>query len=69
MINKILIVVLLGIALYFHNLGMFFGMIAAYIAGSMAMVDHATKKLREALDIMEGVKDLIKAIDDKKNNG
>lgn len=52
-----------------HNLGMFFGMIVAYIVGSMAMVDHATGKLREALDIMNDVKDIIKAMEDKQKNG
>jgi len=66
MINKVLMIVILCIALYVHNLGMFFGMIVAYIFGMMSMVDGAMKYLKKSEEVLTKVEGIIAK---EKNNG
>lgn len=49
-----------------HNLGMFFGMIVAYIVGSMSMIDTAVRYLTDANEMMNKIK---KLIEEEKKNG
>lgn len=65
MVNKLLIIALLCIALYIHNLPMFFGMIAAYVMGMISVVDRAKRIVHVAEEIMKKVEEVIEK--DKTN--
>ena len=55
MIQKLLILILLGVALYVHNLPMFFGMILAYIVGADSMIRQAMKMNNQINELLDKV--------------
>jgi hypothetical protein len=59
MIQKLLIVVALGVALYVHNLPMFFGMVAAFLVGLQTGLEKAQEMVQITRDFMKDVKKII----------
>lgn len=67
MLNKLLMLILLGVALYAHNLIAFFGMIIAYIFGVIDARRDALKFLQSTKKMLKDLKEILEEAEKEHN--